>query len=183
MKRLDRGKHHRDSRAEYLLVDGYNIINSWPELRVLAEESLEDARERLIHILADYQGYRGIRIILVFDAHMTDSGIGHFEDHDGLEVIYTKKHETADHYIERWVNQFGNDGNVWVATSDFLEQTIIMSRGGIRISARELEEEIYKSMAQRNRDYIGIPQKDSGSLGDRINPDILGKLETWRRQS
>jgi predicted RNA-binding protein with PIN domain len=167
---------------EYLIVDGYNVINAWPDLREIAAYSLEDARIRLIDILRDYQGYRGIKIIIVFDAHMTDSTIGYMEQYGELQVIYTKKGETADHYIERWVNKFGENNNTWVATSDFLEQTIVMSKGGIRMSARELQEEIQRLYKERKENYTKGQEGGANSLGDRINPEVLGKLEALRRK-
>ncbi|NLJ40463.1 MAG: NYN domain-containing protein [Clostridiales bacterium] len=167
---------------EYLVVDGYNIINSWPDLRITKDHSLEEARERLIDVLRDYQGYRGIGVIVVFDAYNTDSMVGHSEHYGKVQVVYTKKNETADHYIERWVDENGKDKNIWVATSDFLEQTIVMSRGGIRMSARELLEEILRVKGERDRRHTKIHGLKANKLGDRINPEIQGRLEAWRRK-
>ncbi len=182
MRRLGKGTKDEGVLREYLVVDGYNVINAWPELKKIADDSLEDARQRLVDILRDYQGYKGIGVIIVFDAHMTDSPLGHTEQYGKVQVVYTKKHETADHYIERWVNEHSKNKNVWVATSDFLEQTIIMSRGGIRMSARELRDEIQRLRRERDRKYILKKEVNTNNLGDRIDPDILGKLEAWRRK-
>lgn len=167
---------------EYLVVDGYNIINAWPELQVLIQNSLEDARIKLVDILRDYQGYKGINIIIVFDAYMSDSGMATFEQYGKVQVVYTKKNETADHYIERWIDRYRGNGHVWVATSDLLEQTIVMSKGGIRLSARELNEDIQRARKEREEKSQKGVNSNANILGDRIKPEILGKLEAWRRK-
>lgn len=169
--------------AEYLIVDGYNIINAWPNLKKLAQDNLEDARIKLIDILRDYQGYRGIHIIVVFDAHMTNVPARSYEEYGDLLVVYTSKNETADHFIEKWVNDNVEKYNIRVATSDYLEQTIVLSRGATRISARELREEILNSKEEINRVYIEKPKIKINTLDDRLDPVILEKLEQLRRQT
>lgn len=168
---------------EFLLVDGYNIVNSWPQLREISRESLEDARDMLIDMLQDYQGYMGIQIIIVFDAHLIEGGIEHHEYFGKTHVVYTKEGETADQYIERWVNDMGRDHRVRVASSDFLEQTIILSRGGTRISARELYLEVQSVTKRRNERYICNKKMGNNHLSDNLSADVLATLEQMRRQT
>ncbi len=168
--------------AEYLVVDGYNIINAWPELKQIAEDSLEDARIKLIDCLRDYQGYKGIYVIIVFDAHMAGSPLKHWERYGDLTVVYTSKVETADHFIEKWVNDNSEKHNIRVATSDYLEQTIILGKGATRISARELREEVRSSKRERDRIYLQKPKIKINTLDNRLEPGILEKLERLRRE-
>lgn len=172
-----------DRPREFLLVDGYNIINSWPKLKEISKECLEDARDMLIGILQDFQGYVGINVIIVFDAHLIEGGIERHEYYGKVEVVYTKEGETADQYIERWVDHMGRDYRVRVATSDYMEQTIILSRGGTRISARELYMEIQSLTRQRNDKYIYNNRLDTNFLSDNLDPSIIETLERMRRQS
>ncbi len=128
-----------------LLVDGYNIIFAWKELKELAQISLDGARGKLMDILCDYQAMKGCRIILVFDAYRI---LGHPEevlDYQNIHVVYTKEAETADQYIEKFAHQHGKDYQITVATSDGLEQIIIRGEGCGLLSARELEEEISRT--------------------------------------
>ena len=127
---------------EYLLVDGYNIIFSWEDLKALAAVDLEGARLRLIEILRNYQGVKQTPVILVFDAYKVRNNPGSVEHLGGLDVVYTKEAETADMYIERVTHQIGRRHRVRVATSDALEQMIILSHGALRVSARGFREEV-----------------------------------------
>ncbi len=127
---------------ECLLVDGYNIIFAWEELRELAERSIDGAREALIEIMANYQGWRGCGVIVVFDAYKVKGGTEHIEEHGDLKVVYTKEAETADTYIERTTYRIGKKYHVRVATSDRLEQMIILGNDAFRVSARDLKAEI-----------------------------------------
>ena len=126
----------------YLLVDGYNIIFAWEELSKLAETSLEGARDSLIDILCNYQGYRGMTLILVFDAYRVKGNPGSVEKHGGIYVIYTKEAQTADQYIERAVHDMGRKHHVTVATSDNLVQMITWGDGAYRISASGFKKEV-----------------------------------------
>ncbi len=132
----------KNSYNEYLFVDGYNIINSWDNLRELSKLSLEVAREELIEIMAEYQHFADIKVVIVFDAHMVKGNSGKKEVIKGVDVIYTKEKETADQYIEKILDEIGRVKSVKVATSDWMEQQIVLGRGGTRISARELEVQI-----------------------------------------
>ena len=128
--------------TEYLLVDGYNIIFAWDELKALAEEDLSHARDRLLLMLENYQGYKQCEVILVFDAYRRKGQGREIERHGGVSVVYTKEAETADSYIERVSKQLTGENRVRVATSDGLEQLIIFGNGAQRISARELKAEL-----------------------------------------
>ncbi len=130
-------------REEYLLVDGYNIIFAWKELSELARLDLNAARARLTEILCNYQGYRKMHLILVFDAYRVKGNPGSVERYHNIDVVYTKEAETADQYIEKVTHEMSRKNNlVRVATSDGTEQIIIMGAGAIRVSAMELFEEV-----------------------------------------
>ena len=124
---------------ECLLVDGYNIIFSWDELNELSKTNLDHARTRLMEILNNYQGYRKCLLIVVFDAYKIKKNVGSIEKNDNIYVVYTKEAQTADNYIEKVTHDLAQNYRVYVATSDALEQTIVSSRGAMRISAREFE--------------------------------------------
>ncbi len=127
---------------EYLLVDGYNIIFAWDELKAIARDNLEAARARLIHILGNYQGFRKNEVIVVFDAYRVKGNRGTVEKEHNLSIVYTKEAETADMYIERTSHVLSKDYRVRVATSDGLEQIIILGNGAYRVSAEELRREV-----------------------------------------
>ncbi len=150
---------------EYLFVDGYNIINSWETLKKKMEINLEEARDELIEILAEYHHYSGIKIVLVFDAHFVKNNMGTEIDYKGIKVIFTKERESADHYIENVLNKVGRIRRIRVATSDWLEQQIILSRGGTRISARELEIEIKEKMRLVSKKTINSNQDNNRKFG------------------
>ena len=127
---------------EYLLVDGYNIIFAWDELNALAKESLDAARHRLMDILCNYQGYQKCVLILVFDAYRVPGSPGAIEQYHNIHVVYTKEAETADMFIERVTHEIGKSRRVRVATSDGMEQVIILGHGALRVSARMFHEEV-----------------------------------------
>ncbi|WHH61417.1 NYN domain-containing protein [Petroclostridium sp. X23] len=166
---------------EYLIIDGYNIINAWPELAKLARDNLENARWKLLEILADYQGYKKNKVIVVFDAHLVKGSIEKKDIYAGVDVVYTKENETADNYIEKLVHDIGRSETVRVATSDFLEQTIILSKGATRLSANELKEEVKVSHKDMDHKYLQRGIKDH-TIGSRLGEDTLRVLEKLRRQ-
>lgn len=127
---------------EYVLVDGYNIIFAWDELREMARESLDYARNALVGILCDYQGYRRCELILVFDAYKVKGNKGEVEQVGGISIVYTKEAETADMYIEKTTRVLGKRHGVRVATSDGLEQLIILGGSAMRVSASEFYAEV-----------------------------------------
>ena len=127
---------------EYLLVDGYNIIFAWDELNALSKESLDAARHKLMDILCNYQGYQKCVLILVFDAYRVPGSPGAIEQYHNIHVVYTKEAETADMFIERVTHEIGKSRRVRVATSDGMEQVIILGHGALRVSARMFHEEV-----------------------------------------
>ena len=129
-------------KDDYLLVDGYNIIFAWQELKELADINIDSARDKLIEKLANYQGYKGCKLILVFDAYKVKGGKENVIKQDGLWIVYTKEAETADRYIAKASLELTGKGMVRVATSDALIQMIIFGSGAVRTSARELEAEV-----------------------------------------
>jgi hypothetical protein len=168
------------SREVVLLVDGYNMIGAWPELERLKERDFEEARDRLLDMLAEYQGYSGTKVYVVFDAHQVP-GPGRTYRQRRLTVIYTKENETADECIERLVGELSGRGrHIYVATSDHVEQRVAFGKGALRISARELLIEI-----EQNRKFIGealrrTPERRN-PLDSLLDPGIRRMLERMRR--
>ena len=158
---------------EYLLVDGYNIIFAWDELKELANVNLDAAREALIEVLNNYQGYKKCSIIAVFDAYKVRGGVRRHEKHGNVDVVFTKEAETADTYIERTTHEMKGKYMVRVATSDRLEQMIITGNDAFKISAKEFKAEIEKANSEieaflteynrkarmESRNTIKIPEK------------------------
>ena len=138
----------RDSGPEYLLVDGYNIIFAWDELRSVARDNLDAARKQLCDLLCGYQGYQKCRVIVVFDAYKVKGGLGSVEKYHNIHVVYTREAETADAYIERATYEIGRRHRVRVATSDGPEQLIILGHGALRLSASNFHEEIERVQGQ-----------------------------------
>lgn len=162
---------------EFLLVDGYNIINAWPKLsNEVKEVGLGSAREKLIDIMTDYSASTGIFVIVVFDAHQVDKSTRTSYTINGVDVVYTKEGETADHYIEKIVDAIGRKEKVRVATSDWIEQQIVMGRGAQRISARELYIEV-NNLIMKRRAMEKNELKYKQTLADIIDPKLKKALE------
>ena len=159
-------KKDLDSENEkaYLLVDGYNMIFGWEKLKSLARDNLDAARFRLMDILSNYQGLIHSTIILVFDAYKVKQNQGNVERYHNIYVVYTKEAETADQYIEKTVHDIGRRHRVAVATSDGLEQLIILGEGGSRISARGLEKEIDYALQTLRKERIEKPIVGQGQF-------------------
>ncbi len=138
---------------EYLLIDGYNIIFAWDDLKNLATDNLDMARNRLIDIVCNYQGYKQINVILVFDAYKVKGNRGEFERIHDVDIVYTKEAETADMYIEKVTHRLGKNNSVRVATSDNLEQLIILAGGAMRLSAEAFRKEIDET-EKEIRDFL-----------------------------
>ncbi|MBZ4655245.1 MAG: hypothetical protein JG781_2604 [Peptococcaceae bacterium] len=166
--------------VEYLVVDGYNIINSWPELNRLKEESFEHARIKLIETLINYHGCTKIMIIVVFDAHQVKGGIERRESYYGVEVVYTREGETADMFIEKIVGSLSRKSKVFVATSDWIEQSLILQRGAFRLTSRELLQEIKNTLSQ-TMNQLEYTKKDITRLNHHLPDNIRETLEKWRR--
>ncbi|MDD4569701.1 MAG: NYN domain-containing protein [Tepidanaerobacteraceae bacterium] len=162
---------------ELLLVDGYNIINAWPELGdEIKKVNLQSARDKLIDIMADYSASMGISVIVVFDAHQVDKNRRTNYTINGVDVVFTKESETADHYIEKVVDAIGREEKVRVATSDWIEQQIVMGRGASRISARELYAEV-KHLKTARQIMEKNQSKLKETLADIIDPKLRECLE------
>lgn len=167
---------------EFLLVDGYNIIHAWPELLELSELSLESARLKLMDMLSNYQGYRKITVILVFDAYLVKGNQGSVNMHDNIYVVYTKEAETADNYIERVVNRMPKHYSVRVASSDGLVQLISMGGGAVRMSAAELKNELNSTVKTMRERYISKRPPKNNMLEDNLDEHTRSILEMMRRQ-
>lgn len=157
--RQEESKYHKkvrppERKEEFLLVDGYNIIFAWEELNELSKSNLEAARGRLMDILCNYQGYRNMNLILVFDAYKVPGNPGELIQYHNIHVVYTKEAETADQYIEKLVHDIGKKYDVTVATSDGLEQLIIYGAGARRLSARGLWEEIQRTEQEMREKFM-----------------------------
>lgn len=167
-------------QEEYLLVDGYNIIFAWEELSELARTNLDGARGRLMDILCNYQAYRRMHLILVFDAYKVKGNPGSVVRYHNIDVVYTKEAETADQYIEKVAHAMNRKYRVRVATSDGLEQLIIMGAGAARVSARELWEEVTAVTRELRQDYMerqGTGAGDKNYLLEGISQEVAEYLE------
>lgn len=162
----------QEKLPEYLLVDGYNIIFAWEELRELAAVSLDGARGKLLDILCNYQGIRGCELIAVFDAYRLKGHPEEAVDYHNIHVVYTKEAETADRFIERFAHDNAKKYRISVATSDGLEQIIIRGAGCILISARELEEEVRRAGAQTLASYQEKQQGGRRFLGEHFPKEM-----------
>ena len=167
-------------KEEYLLVDGYNIIFAWEELRELARINIESARGRLMDILCNYQGFRKSTVILVFDAYKVEGGTGSVQKYHNIYVVYTREAETADQYIEKAVHKINPQHHVTVATSDALEQMIIWGAGASRMSAAGLLEEIDAASTEIRRDYLGGQKSTGEKLFDKLPEDLAKLMEDIR---
>ncbi len=170
-------------KERYLLVDGYNIIFAWDELKELAKVSIDGARGRLMDILCNYQGIRKCHLILVFDAYRVQGHDTEIFDFHNIHVVYTKEAETADQYIEKFAYEHGNKDEVTVATSDGLEQIIIRGKGCALYSARELKEEIERASEEIQRAYGDKTLEERNYLLDGVDEEIKKELENLRSAS
>lgn len=166
------------SAQEYLLVDGYNIIYAWEDLRTLAEVSLTAARDKLADILCNYQGYKENIVILVFDAYRVEGNPGEDCKYKNINIVYTKEAETADMYIEKVTHEIGRKHQVTVATSDLLEQMIVWGQGAYRLSAAGLKEEIEQENINGQNKQLKIPAKNY--LFDRLPAETAQMMEEVR---
>ncbi len=164
-------------------MDGYNVLNAWPEVTFLKEEDLAHARDRLIAVLSEFRVLSGIRIILVFDAHQVKGGTEKREECEGIEVIFTREGESADQWIEKFVSQArGLQGEaipVFVTTSDWLEQRIVSARGAYRVTPLELYRELQRLKAESEK--YSREAFDRVPLDSRLSAQIKKTFENWRR--
>ena len=166
----------------FLIVDGYNIIHAWPELEDLTAVSLESARVKLMDILSNYQGMTDETVIVVFDGYLVKGSEGSVSEYNNIFVVYTKEAETADHYIETTVTNIPKEYRVKVASNDGLEQTIIMGKGAIRITARELKLLIEQEEKYIRQNYTEKRPAKNNMLMDNVDEETLKWLEMMRRK-
>ncbi|MFI3171055.1 MAG: translation factor GTPase family protein [Eubacteriales bacterium] len=160
-------------KEQYLLVDGYNIVFAWEDLKELAQTNIEGARGKLLDILCNYQGYKKQKLIVVFDAYKVKGNLGSIQDYHNITVVFTKEAETADAYIEKTVHQMGRNYDVTVATSDALEQMIIMGQGAQRMSAQGLLEEIIEANREIRVEHLAQQKVEKlNTLAEAMPKDV-----------
>ena len=165
---------------EYLLVDGYNIIFSWEELKELSERDIGAARGKLADILSNYQGFRKCTLILVYDAYKVEGNPGEVLKYHNIYIVYTKEAETADQYIEKTVRRIAKNADVTVATSDGLEQVIIMGQGAHRMSAPGLKEEVELVLKELRGEHLGRQVNLKNYLLDYLDEETAKQMEEIR---
>ena len=170
----------RVNREEYLLVDGYNIIFAWDELRELSKVDLAAARGKLADILCNYQGCRKCTLILVFDAYKVEGNPGEVAKYHNIHIVYTKEAETADQYIEKTVRKISKTYDVVVATSDALEQVIILGQGARRLSAAGLREEVELAIEEIRGEHLGKGGRLRNYLFDYLEDEDAKTMEQIR---
>lgn len=179
---LNNSSREQTAKEEYLLVDGYNIIFGWLELKELADENMEAAKTKLIDILSNYQGIRKCKIITVFDAYRVQGHREEVIDYGDIHVVYTKEAQTADQYIEKFAHDYNKKYKITVATSDGLQQIIVWGQGCYLLSARELKaeiDEVNEKIRQENQKLGGF---GGNSIGDAISSDSKDQIEKLVRE-
>ena len=169
-----------DGEKEYLLVDGYNIIFAWEDLKELAASNIDGAREKLMDILCNYQGFKKCTLIMVFERYKVKGNQDIVETYHNIHVVYTKEAETADQYIEKTVHEIGRKYRVTVATSDQLEQVIILGQGGRRMSARELLEDVIEVRQQIRETAREKRSSEKNYLFDHLDEETAARMERIR---
>ena len=167
-------------KEEYLLVDGYNVIFAWEELRGVAEQNLDGARGKLLDLLCNYQAVRKCSLIAVFDAYRLAGHPTEVLDYHNIHVVYTKEAETADQYIEKFAHENGRKYDVTVATSDGLEQIIITGQGCRLISSRELKEEMERASSQILEDFKNAHPGRKNSLKDMLSSETRKEMNAFK---
>ncbi len=165
---------------EYLLVDGYNVIHAWPDLKELAQMNFEAARNKLMDILCNYQGYKKIPVILVFDAYKVEGFQQEIQKYHNIHVVYTKEAETADQYIEKVVHEIGKRYHVTVVTSDGIEQIVTLGQGGTLISSREFLEEVNIVRRQIEEEINDRKETAKNYLFQHMDEDMAKEMEEVR---
>ena len=165
---------------EYLLVDGYNVIHAWDDLKELARDNFEAARNKLMDILCNYQGYKKCTLILVFDAYKVEGFTMEVQKYHNIHVVYTKEAETADQYIEKVVHEIGRKYHVTVVTSDGIEQIVTLGQGGTLISAREFRQEVEIVRKQIQEEIEERKESSKNYLFNHLDEELAGKMEEIR---
>lgn len=173
---------HKEIKEEYLLVDGYNIIFAWPELKELAAENIDSARMKLLDSLSNYQWIRQCRIIVVFDAYRVQGHREEITDYHNIHMVFTKEAQTADQYIEKFAHDNQKRYNIAVATSDGLQQIIVRGAGCSLLSARELLTEVEEANRRMRQEYQEIQDKGRNRLMDSLPAEAKQKLEIMSKE-
>ena len=164
----------RRNKKDYLIVDGYNIINAWDELKEIAISDLEHAREKLIDAIIEYAEFTGRLGIIVFDAYKIKR--------KNITIVYTKEYQTADSYIEKFIGSLSKYDDVKVATNDYAEQQIVLGKGASRITSRELKLDLENAKSKIREKNTSVHKKIQRNwLEDRLDKETLSKLENIRR--
>lgn len=165
-----------------IYLDGYNIINAWPNLNEIKRHNFEGSREKLIETMQNYASYKGYKVIVVFDAQLVKGAIEKKEKVGNITVIYTKMGETADSYIERMVNSIGRKYDVTVVTSDLLEQQLIFQRGASRIPSMEFYQEVTKVTTNIANNIERNYGNNRNLIEEQIDKDVYKVLDKIRKQ-
>ena len=175
-------RHRKEEEAvmDFLLVDGYNVIFAWEDLRELAKVNIEAARNKLTDILCNYQGFRKCTVILVFDAYKVDGYALEIQKYHNIHIVYTKEAETADQYIEKVVHHIGRKYHVTVVTSDGVEQVVTLGQGGTLISSREFREEVELVRRQIREEYESRRDRGKNYLFDHMDEKMQEDMENIR---
>ena len=169
-----------EREPEYLLVDGYNIIFSWEDLNEMSKTNIAAARQKLMDVLSNYQGFKKCTLILVFDAYKVEGFPGEVQKYHNIHVVYTKEAETADQYIEKTVHEIGKKYKVTVATSDATEQVIIWGAGALRMSAQGLLTEVTETNKEIRRLLDETKKPGKESILNSLSPELKELLEEVR---
>lgn len=179
-KKQQENRRQATAQESYLLVDGYNIIFAWEDLHELSEHNMDAARNKLMETLSNYQGYTSQRVILVFDAYKVEGNPGQVFKYHNIYVVYTKEAETADQYIEKTVHRMNRKYQVTVATSDALEQVIILGQGAQRLSAQGLKDEVEQTCQEIRQILEERRENDRNYLLNALPKDMADMVEDVR---
>jgi len=167
----------REAKEEYLLVDGYNIIYAWQELKELADENMDGAKMKLLDALCNYQWFRKCQVIVVFDAYRVEGHREEVIDYYNIHVVYTREAQTADQYIEKFAHDNKKNYNITVATSDGLQQIIVRGEGCALLSARELKAEIIRANEQMSKEFREMQGNDRNYLSESLSNEVKQHIE------
>jgi hypothetical protein len=167
-----------------LIVDGYNVINAWEDLKKLSEENLEYAREKLNYVISEYAQFKGYKTIIVYDAYKVKDSVTRYEKIKNLEIVFTKEKETADTYIERYITELGPKKflDITVATDDIAEQQVVSGKGGNRISTRQLYIEVNNAQVKIQEKIQKTVKNKRNTLDDFLDKEMMEKLNDMRKK-
>ena len=167
-----------------LIVDGYNVINAWEDLKKLSEENLEYAREKLNYVISEYAQFKGYKTIIVYDAYKVKDSVTRYEKIKNLEIVFTKEKETADTYIERYITELGPKKflDITVATDDIAEQQVVSGKGGNRISTRQLYIEVNNAQVKKQEKIQKTVKNKRNTLDDFLDKEMIEKLNDMRKK-